>query len=88
MNIKEELEKFAEGLDQLRDEVKVQLHLASMESKQEWDKAEKEWEQFRLQLDQISGEAKENTDDLIGKAKIVGEELNATYQRLKDRLSK
>ncbi|MGR9044162.1 MAG: hypothetical protein ACU83N_02630 [Gammaproteobacteria bacterium] len=88
MNIKEELEKFADGLNQLRDEIKVQMHLASMESRQEWDKAEKEWSHFRSQLDKISGEPKGNVDDLISKAKIVGEELNETYRRLKDRLSK
>jgi len=87
MDIKRELNKFAEGVEQLRDEVKVQLHLASLESKQEWDKAEKELDQFRLQLDQITKETKGNTEDMIKKAKIVGEELKSTYQRLKERLS-
>ena len=87
MDLKRELEKFTEGLEQLRDEVKVQLHLAGLESKQEWENAEKQREHFLAKLEQIARESKGNTDDLIGKATIVGEELKATYQRLKDRLS-
>ena len=87
MDLRQELNKFAEGLEQLRDEVKVQLHLASLESKQEWDKAEGQLEQFRTQLEQIATGTRGTTDDMIKKAKIVGEELKSTYQRLKDRLS-
>ncbi|MGR9115271.1 MAG: hypothetical protein ACU85E_05860 [Gammaproteobacteria bacterium] len=87
MDLKQELDKFADGLEQLRDEVKVQLHLASLESKQEWDKAERLWDQFRAQFDQVANETKGNTDDMVKKAKIVGEELKSTYQRIKDRMS-
>lgn len=87
MDLKQELEKFAEGISQLRDEVKVQMHLASLESKQEWDKAEKKLDQFRAQLDDITKEARSTSDDVVSKVKIIGEELESTYQRLKDRLS-
>ena len=87
MDLKQELNKFAEGLEQLRDEVKLQIHLANLESKQEWDKAENQLEQFRHQLDQFASETQGNAGDMFKKAKIVGEELQSTYQRLKDRLS-
>jgi hypothetical protein len=36
-NIKAEVEKNVEKLVGLRDEVKVRLHLASLDAKQEWD---------------------------------------------------
>ncbi len=36
-HIKEEVDKSIEKLAVLRDEVKLQLHLASLDAKQEWD---------------------------------------------------
>jgi alcohol dehydrogenase class IV len=36
-HIKEEVDKNLEKLTTLRDEVKVQLHLATLDAKQEWD---------------------------------------------------
>ncbi|MGR9052566.1 MAG: hypothetical protein ACU84J_07960 [Gammaproteobacteria bacterium] len=87
MDLRKELNKFAEGLEQLRDEVKLQIHLAGLESKQEWDKAEEQWDQFQSKVDQITSGAKENAEDLFDKAEMIGEELKSTYQRIKDRLS-
>lgn len=87
MGLFQELNKFAEGLEQLRDEVKVQLHLASLESKQEWDQAEKQRDHFLAKLDEIANETKGNAEELIGKAEMIGEELKSTYQRIKDKLA-
>lgn len=87
MGLLQELNKFAEGLEQLRDEVKVQLHLASLESKQEWERAEKQRDHFLAELNKISKEASVSKEGLIEKAEIIGEELKSTYQRIKDRLS-
>lgn len=86
MDLKQELNKFAEGLSQLRDEIKIQLHLAGMETRQEWDNTEKQWQRFEQQLEQIAKEGKD-PGHLIDKAKMIGEELNASYQRIKQRLS-
>lgn len=87
MDLFQELNKFAEGIEQLRDEVKIQLHLASLESKQEWEQAEKQREHFLARLDELAKETKSDAEELIGKAEMVGEELKSTYQRIKDKLS-
>jgi hypothetical protein len=39
-NLKDELKKGLDHLQTLRDEVRVRLHLASLDAKQEWDKLE------------------------------------------------
>lgn len=87
MGLFQELNKFAEGLEQLRDEVKVQLHLASMESKQEWDQAEKQRDHFLAKLNEIAQETKGKPEEMIKKAEMIGEELKSTYQRIKDKLA-
>lgn len=87
MDLFQELHKFSEGLEQLRDEIKVQLHLASLESKQEWEQAEKQRDHFLAKLKEIPKDTKDNTDDLIKKAEMIGEELKSSYQRIKDKLS-
>ena len=71
-----------------RDELKVQMHLASMEAKQEFKDAEKKWEHFKEKASQVKDEAVETSEEYIAKAKIIGEELKETYSRIAKRLSK
>ncbi len=87
MDLLKELNKFADGLEQLRDEIKVQLHLASLESKQEWEQAEKQRDHFLAKLNEITKENSRSKEGLIEKAEMIGEELKSTYQRIKDKLS-
>lgn len=87
MDLFQELNKFAEGLEQLRDEVKVQLHLASLESKREWDQAEQQRDHFLVKLNEIAQETKGKPEEMIKKAEMIGEELKSTYQRIKDKLA-
>jgi hypothetical protein len=87
MNILEEMENLAEGLKQQRDEINVQLHLAGMEAKDEWEKSEHIWDQFLDKLAEINDDTKETGDQLIHTTKIIGDELKSTYARIKDRLS-
>lgn len=87
MSILEEMEKLAEGLKQQRDEINVQLHLAGMEVKDEWEKSEHIWDQFLDKLAEINDDTKETGDQLIHTTKIIGDELKSIYTRIKDRLS-
>jgi len=86
MDILKEIDKLNEGLKQQRDEIKVQLHLASLEAKEEWEHAEKNWDKFIDKLATISDETKETSDEIIHATKMIGDELKFTYQRIKDRL--
>ena len=88
MDLLNEFEKLNDALKQQRDEIQLQLHLASLEAKQEWEKSEQKWDQFINKLSEISDETKETTDELIHGTKIIGDELKATYTRISERLSK
>jgi hypothetical protein len=88
MSIKEEFEDLLGKLNTQRDEVKLNLHLASMEAKEEFEEAEKHWVHLKSKVAEIADDTKEVSEEFITKAKIVGEELKDTYYRISKRLSK
>ncbi|HIG64216.1 MAG: hypothetical protein HOE45_02140 [Gammaproteobacteria bacterium] len=86
MKMKQEFEQLMAKLAAERDEVNLKLHLASMEAKEEFAGAEKIWEQVRQKASDIADDSVETTDEFVGAAKVVGEELTAAYQRIATRI--
>ncbi|MEY3808296.1 MAG: hypothetical protein RI893_1272, partial [Pseudomonadota bacterium] len=70
-----------------RDEINLKLHLASMEAKQEFEEAEKQWGRLKIKATEIADESVETSEEFINKAKIIGEELKETYYRIGKRLT-
>jgi uncharacterized protein YukE len=75
------LNKLKTELAALRDEAKVQAHLGSMEAQQEWDAAEAKWNHFVAQAG--LHETGQNLETALG---MLGDELRASYERLKKAL--
>ena len=88
MDLKKEFDELTDALKQQRDEIEVQIHLASMEAKDEWQKAEQNWDQFIDKLGVITDDTKEASAELIQTTKIIGDELKNTYARISERLKK
>ncbi len=83
-----DIDKIVEELKQKRDEIRVQINLASKEVKDEWEELEEKMEEF-------SGKAKQFADDAelkktgagIGDALgQLGGELKQGYDRIRDAL--
>ena len=87
MSIKQDFENLLDKLQVERDEIKLKLHLASMEAKEEFDEAEKQWGQLKVKASEIADETVETSEEYINKAKIVGDELKRAYGRIAKRLS-
>jgi hypothetical protein len=87
MTIKHDFEKLLDKLQSERDEIKLKLHLASMEAKEEFNEAEKQWGQLKIKAAEIADDSVETSEEYIDKAKIVGEELKKAYNRIAKRLS-
>lgn len=87
MSIKEEFENLLDKLQIERDELNLKLHLASMEAKQEFEEAEKQWHHLKIKAAEIADESVETSEEFIAKAKIVGEELKHAYKRIGKRLA-
>ncbi|MDD2800851.1 MAG: hypothetical protein PHE96_05270 [Methylococcales bacterium] len=86
MAIKEDFENLLNKLNTEREEINLKLHLASLEARDEFEQAEKQWQQVKNKAAEIADESKETSEEFIAKAKIVGEELKETYQRITKRL--
>jgi hypothetical protein len=87
MTMKIEFDNLLEKLKSERDEISLKLHLASMEAKEEFEEAEKNWDKFKVKAAEIADDSKETSEEFIAKAKIVGEELKEAYSRISKRLA-
>jgi len=87
MSIKKEFDNLLEKLKSERDELKLKLHLASLEAKEEFEEAEKNWDTLKIKASEIADDSKETSEEFIAKAKIVGEELKDAYSRISKRLT-
>ncbi|NOQ37011.1 MAG: hypothetical protein GQ569_14160 [Methylococcaceae bacterium] len=87
MDLQKELEILVNNLKTERDEIKLKLHLASMDIKDEFENVEKKWDEVSQKAVDIADDSKETSEEFIGKVKIVGEELKGTYERISSRLS-
>ncbi len=86
MSFHEELEKLKENLIQQRDELKVKAGLAKLEARDEWEKVEENVDHLMAKLEGFGENAAEVSEDALEKAKLVGEEIKAAYERIKARL--
>jgi len=87
MTMKIEFDNLLEKLKVERDELKLKLHLASMEAKEEFEEADKHWDTLKNKAAEIADDSKETSEEFIAKAKIVGEELKDAYSRISKRLA-
>jgi hypothetical protein len=87
MPTKIEFDNLLAKLKSERDEIMLKLHLASMDAKEEFEEAEKNWNKIKIKAAEIADDSKETSEEFIAKAKIVGEELRETYNRISKRLS-
>ena len=76
-----DLDKLFEELKQKRDELRVQMHLASKEVQDEWDEFEGKWDDFSQKADLHA------TGEGLGEAmEKLGHELKLGYQRIRNAL--
>jgi len=87
MPIKIEFDNLLEKLISERDEIILKLHLVSMDAKEEFEEAEKNWEALKIKAAEIADDSKETSEELIAKAKVIGEELKEAYERISKRLA-
>ncbi|WP_339720060.1 hypothetical protein [uncultured Paraglaciecola sp.] len=83
---KKEVEKMLEQAKQERDEIVLKAHLLKADAKDEWQKVDKQWEHFKSKAGQVSKEAKGASEDVSAAAKLLGEELIKSFQRIRKTL--
>ena len=74
------MSKTLDELKTLRDEIKVKLHLASMEVKSEWEQLEPKLASLESKIEQDGQKAVAAANDLI-------DDLASAFRKLKDKVA-
>jgi len=85
-NAKEELGKLIQQLEQQRDELRVKMSLAKLDAREEWDKLEKKWEEFRAKTHPVREELGATASNVGSALRLAAEEIRDGYERLRKRL--
>jgi len=72
--VKQQIRKSLESLSTLRDEIRVQLHLASMDAKDGWAKLEPEVEQANKMAEDATAISHKAIEDIIQKFRTFRDE--------------
>ncbi len=81
-----DFDKLIEELKQERDELRVQINLASKEIKDEWEDLEEKLDEFSDKVRDFAEEAgvRETTEGLGKALGQLGDELKRGYERIRD----
>lgn len=74
-----EFEELVADLKRKRDELRLQMHLASKEAQDEWEELEEKMQEFSSRAE--LGRTSEGLGDALGK---LGQELKLGYKRLRN----
>lgn len=79
-----EFEELVEALRQQRDELRLQMHLAKAEAREEWEALEKRWETLEARMPQLKKAATDSAKEVAAGLELVADEIGKAYKRLRD----
>ena len=82
----EKMNDLWEDLKTQRDELRVRLHLAKADLKDEWKAVEDKWESAQDKFEEVLQGTETTAREVQGILRIIGEEIGQAYGRIKDRL--
>lgn len=83
---RERWQKVVADLEQERDELKVRLHLAKAEGRDEWARLDGKLAELKLRADAAGTEAKEAMDDIGDAARKLAAEIREGFDRVRKTL--
>ena len=72
-----------DDLKKQRDEIRVRLHLAKAEAKEEWERLETKWEHVRGKMGVVGREAGKTAQEVGTALNLAVEELRRGYERVR-----
>lgn len=79
----EQWQTMVDRLRQERDELRLKLHLATAEARDEWDKVEAKWADVEARMPQVKAELKDSGQNLRAALEMVTEEISNRYERIR-----
>jgi hypothetical protein len=86
VDYKQELKKILAYLKQERDEINLKLHLGEQELRDEMEDLEKQWQELRQRGDKVLSAADESSEDVVAALSLLGNEIKASYEKIRDSL--
>jgi len=86
MSEKSNLEELISVLKQQRDELRLKMHLANMETKQEYDRLSDRINDLTAQYEPTKHAAAESAEQVFAALKLAGEELLNGFHRIRKTL--
>jgi len=84
---RKKLDELMAELRQHRDELRVQMHLAKQEAKEEWGEVERKFDMLERKFSAAKSEAGDAAGDVFAAARLLGEEVGSAFKRIRNRLS-
>ena len=81
------LDDLINKLKQERDELKLQVHLASMDAKDEYNRISDKVDQLSAQYDPVKDAVEETAENVFSALGMVADELKAGFQRVRKAVS-
>lgn len=81
-DVKLRFEKMIEELKQERDELKVKVHLAKLETSEEWEKLETKLSKLDDKARELGGATAEASRDMGAAFMLLGEEIRDGFKRI------
>lgn len=79
----EQWQAMVERLRQERDELRLKLHLATAEARDEWDKVEAKWADVEARMPRVKAELKDGGENLRAALEMIAEEIASRYERIR-----
>ena len=77
------LEELIRGLKRERDELKLQIHLAGMEAKDDYDRISAKIDELTEQYEPVSDAVEETAGNIWSALGMAADELKVGYQRVR-----
>lgn len=85
-DLHDEIEKAVRQLEQQRDELRLKLHLAGAEARDEWDRIERQIGDLRARLAPLRAAAAESAAEIGAAARLLAGEIRQGFERIRRRL--
>ncbi|TWT47985.1 hypothetical protein KOR42_40690 [Thalassoglobus neptunius] len=83
----EQLDELINTLKQHRDELKVKLHLAQMDARQEYDRISNNIDELNKQYEPVRSAAKESGENVLSALMLAAEEMKNGLVRVGNAIS-
>lgn len=84
--INQRYEAAIEELTRHRDELRLQIHLASAETKSEWERLEQKWKELQRKRVSLKSAAREAATEIRAALELLLTELKNGYQKIAEAL--